>query len=63
MKWYYAAILAGIFMPLVLFGRNILVAFREGGLGTGISYWLGIAVGTIPLAVFFFWIGKSLGGG
>lgn len=63
MKWYYAAALAGLFMPLILFKDSIIIAFKERGIGIGISYWLGFTWFTIPLTILFFWIGKSLVGG
>lgn len=56
MQWYWFAVLIGIFLPWVISGKSILIAFKEGGVGTGIAYWSGFLWLTVPAVLAIMWV-------
>ena len=58
MKWYWIALIAGIFAPWVIMGSAIRMGFKERGMLTGLGLWFGVCVLTIPLMFLIVWIAR-----
>jgi hypothetical protein len=62
MQWYWAAIIAGIILPWLTFGKSILADFRDGGAVKGFGIWLGMCCVHVPIMLIIMWfIHKALG--
>jgi len=57
MDWYWIALICGLIAPLFVFGGQISLAFREGGIRTGLGTWFGMSLITIPIMFLIIGIG------
>jgi hypothetical protein len=58
MAWYWLALVLGVIAPWLVMGGHIRMAFREGGLQTGLGTWFGISLITVPMVFLIMWLGR-----
>jgi hypothetical protein len=56
MTWYWIAIIAGLILPWLIFGKTIRVGFEERGLLSGLGTWAGMATLTVPIMLLIMWM-------
>ena len=62
MTWYWFALLSGLVLPWIVWGKAILAGFRDGGIGGGFGAWVAFSMYTIPPMFLIMWVINSLMG-
>lgn len=60
MAWYWLWLIVGVATPWVVMPTVILGAFQERGPLTGLGWWLGMCVVTVPLMLGIGWLASTM---